>query len=85
MVLAGRLQEILLAADYASTRPIADSTRIGFIGHPYGGRTGRLGAGLGPTHPGERLHHFPPPHREEAHAFLADALSPRRSRGARDC
>ena len=38
-LLADCLQEVSLALDYASTLPEVDSSRIGFIGHSYGGRT----------------------------------------------
>lgn len=37
-LLAACLQEISLALDYVTTLPEADSDRIGFIGHSYGGR-----------------------------------------------
>ncbi len=37
-LLADCLQEISLAIDYATSLPEADSQRVGFIGHSYGGR-----------------------------------------------
>jgi dienelactone hydrolase len=38
-LLADCLHEITLSLDYASSLPQVDATRIGFIGHSYGGRT----------------------------------------------
>lgn len=38
-LLAACLQEVSLALDYVSSLPQVDPTRIGFIGHSYGGRT----------------------------------------------
>lgn len=37
-LLADELQEISLAIDYASTLPEVDASRVGFIGHSFGGR-----------------------------------------------
>ncbi|MEU8139947.1 alpha/beta hydrolase family protein [Streptodolium elevatio] len=37
-LLADLLQEVSLAIDYGASLPEADATRIGFIGHSYGGR-----------------------------------------------
>ncbi|MEQ4207303.1 prolyl oligopeptidase family serine peptidase [Actinopolymorpha sp. B17G11] len=37
-LLADCLQEISLAIDYATSLPEVDSTRVGFLGHSYGGR-----------------------------------------------
>jgi len=37
-LLGAELQEISLALDYALSLPQADPTRVGFIGHSYGGR-----------------------------------------------
>jgi len=37
-LLADELQEVSLAIDYASTLPDVDPSRIGFIGHSYGGK-----------------------------------------------
>lgn len=37
-LLADLLQEVSLAIDYGASLPEADATRVGFIGHSYGGR-----------------------------------------------
>jgi dienelactone hydrolase len=37
-LLADLLQEVSLAIDYATCQPEADPSRVGFIGHSYGGR-----------------------------------------------
>jgi Prolyl oligopeptidase family len=37
-LLAGLLQEVSLTIDYAASLPESDPSRVGFIGHSYGGR-----------------------------------------------